>query len=144
MNVSVLRSVEDDSVNFVFSDSSMGVNGVFEARYVRRQEEYLAVYLSSQSGCSQRCRMCHLTATNQLRATDACLEDYVEQADIVLDWYDKNCPKAKKVHFNFMARGEAFRNPHFLAQARELFEILGAKAIERSLIPRFLVSTIMP
>ena len=147
MSVSILKSKEDDSVNFVFGGS---YPGFFEARYVKRPKkketdpEYFAVYLSSQSGCRQACRMCHLTATKQTKSVNADLNNYLEQAKTVLEWYGQNTPRAEIVHFNFMARGEALANPLFLASGRELFEKLGAESLTRNLFPRFLISTIMP
>ncbi len=139
--VKILKSQEDDSVNFIFEGN---YPGSFEARYVRRSPKYLAIYLSSQSGCAQACRMCHLTATGQRDAIDATLGDYIEQALTVFRWYDENCPKAEIVHFNFMARGEAFDNKLFLEYGKDLFEQLGKEALSRNLFPRFLISTIMP
>ena len=113
-----LQSTEDDSVNFVFSGN---YPGYFEARYVRRSPKYFATYLSSQSGCNQGCRMCHLTATKQTKRTHADLESYLEQTNAVFDWYDNKCHKAELVHFNFMARGEVFDNPIFIEHNKELF-----------------------
>lgn len=139
--VETLKSVEDDSVNFVFSGE---FPGFFEARYVRRSPKYFAVYLSSQSGCRQACRMCHLTATGQTDDANATLENYMEQAAYVFKHYDNGCPKAEIVHFNFMARGEAFANELFLKHGKELFDRLGAESLKRDLFPRFLVSTVMP
>jgi len=139
--VEVLKSAEDDSVNFVFSGD---YPGFFEARYVRRSPKYFAAYLSSQSGCRQACRMCHLTATGQTSDFNATLENYTEQAARVFRWYDEHCQKAEIVHFNFMARGEAFANELFLRQGKELFDRLGMEAIKRDLFPRFLISTVMP
>ncbi len=141
MEITVLKSAEDASVNFIFP---AGSPGVFEARYVRRDSRYFAVYLSSQTGCRQACRMCHLTATKQFTDTDASPDSYLSQALAVFDHYDKNCPKAEIVHFNFMARGEAFANTLFLLHGEEILKRLGYEAVKRSLIPRFLVSTIMP
>jgi len=142
--VEVRKSKEDASVNFIFKDVSGNDPGLFEARYVRRDPKYLAVYLSSQSGCNQGCFMCHLTATNQVQFVNATLADYMMQAAAVFDWYEKHCPKARGVHFNFMARGEAFANQLFLDHGKEIFEQLGNEAVKRHLVPRFLVSTIMP
>lgn len=141
MTYKTLKSTEDDSVNFVFNGD---YPGYFEARYVRRSSKYFASYLSSQSGCNQGCRMCHLTATKQVNRTHASLDTYLEQSQAVFDWYDQKCQPAELVHFNFMARGEAFDNPLFIEHNKELFTRLGFESTKRNLIPRFLVSTILP
>ena len=138
----ILKSAEDASVNFVFNGHEPGV--FFECRYVRRYDNYFAVYLSPQGGCRQGCYMCHLTATKQTKDENADMDNLLRQADTVLNWYDSFCPKAKKVHYNFMARGETFANPLFLNSSKELFEKLGERSIQRGLSPRFLISTIMP
>ena len=135
------ESKEDDSVNFVFEGD---YPGYLEARYVRRSPKYFAAYLSSQSGCAQACRMCHLTATKQIKNKSSTLTDYNNQARTVLDWYDTKCPKAEIVHYNFMARGEAFDNPEFIEYNQDLFTRLGLESTKRKLFPRFLVSTILP
>jgi len=142
----VLKSAQDESVNFVFSGDHPGV---FESRYVRRSPEYPAVYLSSQSGCVQACRFCHLTTTGQTKFVNARIDDYLAQAGHVLDWYDKQlkdgkCAKARCVHYNFMARGEPLDNPYLLQDGKNLFEILGEGAMKRDLFPRFLISSIFP
>ena len=141
MSCEVLKSQIDDSVNFVFRDE---YPGMLEARYVRRTEKYFACYLSSQFGCKQACRMCHLTATKQTSASDASIERFLTQADAVLSWYDHNCPKAKIVHYNFMARGEPLANESLLNNGAPLFEALGQRSLERGLFPRFLISSILP
>src|SRR5262245_27843350 len=92
-------SSEDASVNW---DRPADV-GRIEARYVRRCRDYFVVYLSSQTGCDQGCRMCHLTATNQTRLRDVTHEEFLHQADTVLDYYQREAPPAPSVHFNFMA-----------------------------------------
>lgn len=140
MTHKVLKSTIDDSVNFIFDEEP----GYFEARYVRRSPKYFALYLSSQSGCAQACRMCHLTATKQVRHVNASLLDFTKQAETVFDWYDKRCPKAEGVHFNFMARGEALDNGLLLNHSQKILMTLGEMAVSRELVPRFLFSTIMP
>ena len=135
-----LISKEDDSVNYIFTGN---FPGVFEARYVRREEKYFAIYLSSQSGCAQSCRMCHLTATKQIETIDATPDNLLMQANHVFNWYDK-CPRAEIVHFNFMARGEALNSKEFINNGTRIFRELGYEAIKRNLVPRFLISTIMP
>src|SRR3989440_12933321 len=89
-------SGEDASVNW---DRPADV-GRIEARYVRRCPDYAVVYLSSQTGCNQGCRMCHLTATGQTRLRNVTYEEFLEQADTVLDHYRRNGPPARSVHFN--------------------------------------------
>src|SRR6188472_633182 len=95
------KSALDASVNW---DRPADVGRV-EARYVRRCPDYFVVYLSSQTGCAQGCRMCHLTATGQTRLRDVSPDEIIEQVDTVLDHYRRNAPPARSVHFNFMARG---------------------------------------
>lgn len=135
----VEASTVDASVNFV---RQLDV-GQIEARYVRRTDDYVVVYLSSQTGCRQACRMCHLTATGQTRLRDVTLDELVEQAEVVLDHYRGAAP-ARSVHFNFMARGEPLANPVVVHQSGELFDALWQRAKASGLRARFLVSTILP
>ena len=134
------RSGLDASVNW---DRPAGV-GRIEARYVRRCPDYVVVYLSSQTGCAQGCRMCHLTATGQTRHRDVTRPEYLEQADTVLGHYRQVGPVARTVHFNFMARGEPLASRVLLSQADELLDDLSGRAVALGLRPRFLVSTIFP
>lgn len=136
----------DQSVNFEhrFEDHP----GMLEARYVRRVDEYFIVYLSSQTGCKQACRMCWLTATGQTKLRDTTIEEYLQQAREVLEYYWKQVqegkPQADLVHFNFMARGEPLANKIFLDNADEILERLGDMAMEYRLNVKFLISTIFP
>ncbi len=143
MEMETLRSLEDYSVNFVFRDPEQ-FPGFIEARYVRRAPEYFACYLSSQTGCGQACRMCHLTASGQNKFRNVTATQYLDQVNAVFRHYDLDCPPAGKVHFNFMARGEALDNPLFLADGEDLLYKMGKVAVSRQLIPRFLISTILP
>jgi 23S rRNA (adenine2503-C2)-methyltransferase len=133
-------STQDASVNW---DRPADV-GRIEARYVRRCPDYFVVYLSSQTGCNQGCRMCHLTATGQTRLRDVTAEEILKQAEIVLDYYSRKAPLARAVHFNFMARGEPLANPVLLSQADEVLGELAQRAVALRLRPRYLVSTIFP
>ena len=142
----ILRSREDLSVNFVWA---LGGTDAIEARFVRRTDNYFIVYLSSHTGCNQACRFCHLTATKQVSMQDVTLDDFLIQADTVLDYYDEEVrsgrqPKAEKVHFNWMARGEPFMNPVVLHQCKELFEALAFRAKIRRLSVDFKLSSIFP
>lgn len=137
---SILESREDSSVNFITEGD---FPGYLEARYVRRDEKII-VYVSSQTGCKQACRMCHLTATGQTRFVDTTRDQFIRQAQSVLEWYDTKAPKALKVHFNFMARGEALENQYLLADSTSILRPFECMALARSLDPKYLVSTIMP
>ena len=132
----------DESVNWVREVD----RGLIEARYVRRSDDYFVVYLSSQTGCRQACRMCHLTATKQTRMRDVTLEELHAQADVVLQHYRRirGARPAREVHYNFMARGEPLVSPVVLHDSATLFDGLWRRAREASVRPRFLVSTILP
>lgn len=134
------KSGQDASVNW---DRPADV-GRLEARYVRRCADYFVVYLSSQTGCAQACRMCHLTATYQTRLRDVSIPEMIEQARIVLDYYRREAQPARTVHFNFMARGEPLANQALLADADGLLGELSRMAVALGLRPRHLVSTIYP
>lgn len=140
-NYKVLQSTLDRSVNFVAEGD---FPGLIEARYVRRCKEYFIIYLSTQTGCSKACRMCHLTQTGQTKADDLSVEAILDQADRVFAWYDTKSMGASVVHLNFMARGEPFASRVVLNDADELLSRLADRAVSRSLIPRFKFSTIMP
>src|SRR5262245_36377053 len=134
------KSTQDDSVNW---DRPADVGRV-EGRYVRRCPDYFVVYLSSQTGCDQGCRMCHLTATGQTRLRDLTPEEVLQQADTVLDYYRREAPPARSVHFNFMARGEPLASAALLSDADGLLGDLARRAVAMGLRPRYLVSTIFP
>lgn len=133
-------SAQDQSVNW---DRPADV-GRLEARYVRRCRDYFVVYLSSQTGCAQACRMCHLTATGQTRLRDATVGELVEQATTVLGHYRRQADPARTVHFNFMARGEPLASRVIQADADGLLGELSRLAVALHLRPRHLISTIYP
>jgi 23S rRNA (adenine2503-C2)-methyltransferase len=134
------KSDQDASVNW---DRPADV-GRIEARYVRRCADYFVVYLSSQTGCSQACRMCHLTATGQTHLRDATFGELIEQARVVLEHYRQLNEPARTVHFNFMARGEPLASRVLLADADALLGELSRMAVALELRPRHLISTIYP
>jgi adenine C2-methylase RlmN of 23S rRNA A2503 and tRNA A37 len=136
-----IESQIDQSVNLIYPALNIGQ---YEARYVRREDEYFIIYVSSQSGCDQACRMCHLTATGQNKLENATLDDFFKQANLVYSHYDKQPNKAKLVHYNFMARGEALNNPVVLNQNDELLGGFERMAHSRGLEAKHLISTIMP
>jgi 23S rRNA (adenine2503-C2)-methyltransferase len=136
-----LVSAADSSVNFV--GRLPGQPGFTEARYVRRRDNEVIVYLSCQTGCRQACRFCHLTQTGQTQYVDVTVDGLLAQARTVLEHYDRQLP-ASMVNFNFMARGEVFASPHVLADGDRLCFELGQLAADRGLVARCKFSTIMP
>jgi 23S rRNA (adenine2503-C2)-methyltransferase len=142
-SIEVLKSGEDQSVNFILKGD---FPGNFEARYVRRSDDYFVAYLSSQSGCRQACRMCHLTATKQTNLVNADMDMYIAQAKAVLEYYQQQNRPAKTIHFGFMARGEPLANPHLLGNdtSTSVLRLLGQRARHLGLFPRFTISTILP
>lgn len=141
MTLEVLRSKEDASVNFIENGDFPGFT---EARFVKRNKDYFIVYLSSQTGCSQGCRFCHLTISKQTKLIDVTVSGIIKQARDVLNYYDSNKDESKTVHFNFMARGEPLVSSVFHNNGPELMEKLSKEATDRNLFPRIMISTIMP
>lgn len=107
MDYQTLRSAEDRSVNLIRPKGE----GFFEARYVRRTEDYFICYVSSQSGCNLSCRFCHLTKTRQTSFDQADLADFTSQIDAVLAHHRASETPSPKMNVNFMARGEPLLNP---------------------------------
>lgn len=143
----IIKSSEDNSVNFIQNKNI----GYLESRYVRRIDDYFIVYLSSQTGCDQACRMCHLTATGQNKLVNSTLEDFSNQADQVLSYYKSIVDsgfvnKANNLHYNFMARGEPLNNDIIRDKemSKILFNQLNNKALNLDLKSRMLISTIIP
>lgn len=141
MTSRVLESKLDNSINFVTPAEA----GFFESRYVYRPDsDHITCYLSTQSGCRQGCRMCHLTTTKQTDALDASAGEIFEQAGRVFTHYEKVRPQVKAVHFSFMARGEPLASSVFLARGDGILDHLAKTAWLLRLLPRFCVSTILP
>ena len=119
---------------------------MLEARFVRRTDDYFAVYVSSHSGCNQACRFCHLTATKQVGMSPAALDDLLTQADAVFGYYDQQIrtgsqPRAQRVNINWMARGEPLLNDTLVVNGgKELLDALAFRARSRRLHPSRVVS----
>jgi 23S rRNA (adenine2503-C2)-methyltransferase len=139
----VIRAEEDESVNFV----TIGGRGTFEARYVRRTEEYMIAYLSSHTGCDRSCRFCHLTATGQTSMSPATVDDYGDQISTVLAHHDTRTVRPTRMNVNFMARGEPMMNP--VLRDPDLWNAFTAATSKRAAASgiedvRYNVSSIMP
>ena len=137
----IIKSRADASVNFLQSTDV----GLIECRYVRRQDDEVIVYVSSQSGCRHACRFCHLTQSGQTATRDLTVPEILGQAAVVLDHYDTIVgPPASVVNFNFMARGEPLAASALCDHAGELLAGLAGLAAARGLVPRVKISSILP
>lgn len=157
MTLAILKSTIDSSVNFVHQTED---GGVLEARYVHRpNKSYFTCYLSIQTGCGMGCKFCHLTTTKQTKARDATREEILKQAGAVLGHHDEIAQRGwttapgdwgddpyevNAVHFSFMARGEPLASEEFWQRGDYAMRGLADAAVSRGLMPRFMVSTIMP
>lgn len=139
MDKIILKSKLDSSVNIVIPK----LTGYLEARFVQRDSSYAIVYLSSQNGCNQSCRMCHLTQTSQVSFEHSSLNDFVTQATEALKYVDFTNPLLKSISYSFMARGEPLLNPVILNNSQKLFNIL-SDLIPSHITVKFKISTILP
>lgn len=135
--VVVHQSQLDRSVNFVLDKE-------IEARLVFR-DSTAVIYLSSQRGCTQSCRMCHLTHKRLLNDQLVTHEEFLEQTLIVAQWAAfQSAVQITEIHVNFMARGEPLLNPAL--QDPELWmDIRSIISLNHPATPiEFKVSTIFP
>lgn len=139
-----LDSKIDASVNFATKTPD---GGHYESRFVFRGSDYFVCYLSSHSGCSMGCKMCHLTTTAQTMMRTATAKDLMDQARPVLSHAKKVFPNGiPRITFSFMARGEPLLNTYITRNSTETFSLLAEEA--RQFFPdamiQFSISTIMP
>lgn len=139
----ILRSQLDRSINVVDYTAD---GGAIESRFVQRLEDTIIIYLSSSTGCDKACRFCHLTQMRQTMMTHVTIKQYLDQAKNLLELLlDENkLDGVKIVHFNFMARGDAMANPHFVGEIGFLIKELDLLAIDYRLEAKFKISTIFP
>lgn len=131
-----LKSNIDSSVNYITKSDK----GFFESRYVNRGNGYFICYLSSHNGCNQLCKFCHLTSSKQFFFNQARVVDYVNQADRV---FRGGNVIEKKVHFNFMARGEPLLNDDLIG-GRVISSLERIFVKPNNIKSNYLVSTIFP
>lgn len=129
----VLESSHDRTVNTIFDEDI----GFLETRQAHKGH-YDVIYLSSQTGCNQGCKFCHLTASRQTVFKNASLSDLLKQAAVGLS----TCSMST-VHFNYMARGEPLLNPNIHSDTLTELSRLALKT-ERIDKVRHLISTILP
>lgn len=139
----LLRSQDDDSINWIFHITD---TQIIEARFLQRDPHVGIFYLSSASGCSLSCRMCHLTQTGQTQDIPVMIDDYVDQLDVMIEHLTKErrLVNITDIHINFMARGDVFNNPHFIHEFPSLIAQINAIARFDGFIPHYKISTIFP
>lgn len=140
------ESTQDSSVNFIFADSD---GQYIESRFVQRDPDKFIIYLSSQTGCTQACRFCHLTQLGLNRDVYSVnMEAFLLQTRTVLDYLRNNPDRVSgipnKISFNFMARGEPLCNSLVRNRSGLLFQQLSMIAAEHGYQCQFKISTILP
>lgn len=118
MNIIEKPSKLDASINYL-------INGGLEARFVQRNPEQVIVYLSSQYGCDQACRICHLTQMGQISNKDTTDAEFELQMRTVLQaYFTRTQVIPKSINFNYMAKGELLLNQHRrLMRGEEVLDI---------------------
>ena len=141
-----LQSKIDRSLNMVTDISDLSL----ETRTVQRDDDTLIIYLSSASGCNLSCRFCWLTQQGETNTQYVNASGYIKQAADILEHHatvlKTDFSTITKVHFNFMAKGDAFSNPNFVDDFDLIKEEL--KNVAQEHIPGskvlFKISTIFP
>ncbi len=141
----VLPSREDASANII----APYAEGYSEARYVRRCRDYFIAYISSQAGCRQACRFCHLTATGQTSDTDIDIEHQISQLGQILKIYHDRVasglePAADYFNINWMARGEPLASRELARNWIGMANEMRLMAAFEGLPVNFNISTIWP
>ncbi len=138
-----LRSTQDDSVNVILKSID---RGLYETRFVRRHPGKAIIYVSTQDGCSQGCRMCHLTATHQKRRSDANLDMVCKQIDRHTVSIQECIEEIDRVHINFMARGEPLSNYGIasIVEGVENYIFSDGPLADIDVDKRIIISTIFP
>ena len=136
------ESKMDASVNFLLTGDTQGK---FEARYVRRSPEKVSIYLSSQKGCDLACRFCHLTQMGETSTEQASFNVLRMQMQLVMEHVKEQASEhgiPLRYEVNFMARGEALRNPVIMDPDSGIFAEL--RSLTGSEHTTFNISTIFP
>lgn len=139
----ILLSNLDSSINIV----SPFQDGLVEARFVQRTNDYFIVYLSSHNGCNQSCRFCYLTQHGDTNMQSVDLENYLFQTRSVLgQTHPYTIKDIRKIHVNFMSKGEPLLNETLTENSMELFESIKKTIRDQALNQqiKFKISTIIP
>jgi len=137
-----LASVLDNSINYI---TKYGKSEI-ECRYVRRNNNYISVYLSSHNGCKMGCKFCWLTQNNQTDFKHVTIDEYNNQLCRVLSPHSQNSEnKNTRINLNFMARGEPLSNKYLVNDYKKLYNKLNDTIINMNFSElKMNVSTIMP
>lgn len=138
-----IYSKQDQSFNIIFKNGA-------EARFVRRDSKFV-IYVSSQAGCKQACRFCHLTQKGLTNEYCMSAEEIEAQAFAVYKHAVETLKpfEVSRIHINFMARGDAFLNdavfePKLYTGIEQSFWLEGQDNWVGVVPIKYNVSTIMP
>ena len=138
-----IYSKQDQSFNIIFKNGA-------EARFVRRDSKFV-IYVSSQAGCKQACRFCHLTQKGLTDEYCMSAEEIEAQAFAVYKQAVETLKpfEVSRIHINFMARGDAFLNdavfePKLYTGIEQSFWLEGQDNWVGVVPIKYNVSTIMP
>lgn len=143
--IRTLRSSVTPCTNFLIDYKG----GVIEARYVRKADNYVALYVSSHNGCSMGCNFCHLTQNGDTKMNHVDIATYEGQMRMVLDHYRQErdagrCVVAERCNINFMSKGDAMANKYVVNQYPKMWEMMDRVCREYGLDAKPNISTIMP
>lgn len=129
--IKLLRSKVDDTTNTIYPDGS-------EFRCVERLDN-TTFYLSSHTGCSLACKMCHLTANGDTKMLPLSADDILTRATTLIANAEET---TKPANFSFMAKGDALASKSIDADLVDDLMILGDQ--HRRLHTKVVISTIFP